>query len=148
MALSLRYVVVDGCPVPRLLAKRIKLLKKDVPGAVLQSCYRGKDAERLLHKHGKHSQAELYAGWRARRPGFNPANPPGRSSHELRSDGVAYEGPVGRRLPWWCCGMDFNDAAVPKLIEAARRRGWGLRRPYSSGSEYHHLNFTHKPRIR
>lgn len=147
--MSLLYVVIDGCPVPRLLAKRIKLLKKDVPAARLQSCYRGNDAVRLLHKNGKHSQTELYAGWVARRRGFNPANPPGRSTHELRSDGVAYKGvPAGGKLAWWQCGMDFNDAAVPALISAAAKRGWGLRRPYSSGSEYHHINFTHKPRIR
>jgi hypothetical protein len=146
--MNLRYVVIDGCPVPRLLAKRIRLLKKDVPSARLQSCYRGKDAEKLLHAHGKHSQAELYAGWIARRPGFNPANPPGRSSHELRSDGVAYTGPVGRKLPWWCCGMDFDDAHTGALIAAASRRGWVLRRPYPAGSEFHHLNFERKPRIR
>lgn len=146
--MSLRYVIIDGCPVPRLLAKRIRLLKKEVPSARLQSCYRGKDAERLLHKYGKHSQAELYAAWVARRPGANPANPPGRSTHELRSDGVAYAGPLGRKLAWWQCGMDFNDAAVPALIAAAAKRGWGLHRPYSAGSEYHHLNFTHKPVIR
>lgn len=27
-------------------------------------------------------QQRLYDGWKARKPGFNPANPPGRSKHE------------------------------------------------------------------
>jgi len=146
--MSLRYVIIDGCPVPRLLAGKVRALKRAVPSAVLQSCYRGSDAERLLRKYGKHSQAQLYAAWQRRDPGASPANPPGRSSHEQRSDGVAYPGPVGRRLEYWQVGMDWNDAAVPHLIAHAAVRGWRLRRPYSAGTEYHHLNFTRKPRFR
>lgn len=144
--MSLRFVVIDNCPVPRRLARRVRALKRTVPGAQLNSCYRGSGATRLLHRLGKHTQAELYHGWINRQPGFYPANPPGFSSHELRSDGTPFYGPRGRRLPFWKVGMDWNDADVPRLIEAAKRRGWVLQRPYSSGSEYHHISFARRPR--
>jgi hypothetical protein len=144
-----RFVVIDGCPVPRALAPAIRELKHDVPSARLNSCYRGRRAKGLLHRLGKRTQAELYDGFRRGLAGYLPANPPGRSTHELRSDGVAYRGPVGRPLlSGWKCGMDFNDQDVPKLLAAARKRGWALRQPYRSGSEYHHLNFAKRPRVK
>jgi GH24 family phage-related lysozyme (muramidase) len=50
-------------------------------------------------------QAELYAGWVARRPGYNPANPPGTSWHEYDEDGEA-----GDDLPSgpWAYAVDFD----------------------------------------
>src|SRR4051812_14977149 len=123
---SLRYAVIDGCPVPRLLAGKVRELKRAVPGARLQSCYRGTDAESLLRRLGKSSQRALWLLWQRRAPGANPANPPGRSTHELRSDGVAYPGPVGRKLSYWQVGMDWDDAHIEALIRAAKRRGWVL----------------------
>lgn len=145
--MSLRFVVIDQCPVPRRLARKVKALKRDVPSARLNSCYRGNAARRLLHKLGKHTQAELYAGWVKRLPGYYPANPPGFSSHELRSDGNAFFGkPRGASIPWWQCGMDWNDQDIPKLKAAAANRGWRLVQPYPSGSEFHHVNFSGRPR--
>jgi hypothetical protein len=145
--MSLRFVVIDGCPVPRRLARKVRALKRAVPSARLNSCYRGDAARRLLHRLGKHSQRELYDGYRRGLPGYYPANPPGFSSHELRSDGNAvYRKPRGARLAWWQCGMDFNDQDVPRLKAAAANRGWDLRQPYPTGSEYHHLNFAKRPR--
>lgn len=141
----MKFVIVDGCPVPLAIAPQVRQLKKDVPSAVLQSCYRGDLATNLLKRLHKSTQAMLYYGWLHRLPGYNPANPPGRSTHELRSDGVAYRGPVGRGLFAWQCGMDWNDAAITALQKAARKHGWTLFRPYASGSEYHHLNFKRRP---
>lgn len=138
----MRYSVIDGCPCPRPLYPILKKLKKET-GCVYQSIYRGSDVEALLNKYGKHSQAYLYEHQGTE--GIGPANPPGRSTHELRSDGVAYPGPVGRKLKWWQCGIDVDDADVAKLIVAAHRHGWTLFRPYPSGSEYHHLNFARRP---
>lgn len=140
----MRYAVVQDCPVPAPLAPILRRLLTD-SGARLESCYRGPDAEPLLHRLGKHSQRELYWMWLHRRPGANPANPPGRSTHELRSDGVAYKGPPGRRLAWWQVGIDIDDAHVAAFAAAARRRGWHVRRPYLAGSEHHHLNFVKPP---
>jgi hypothetical protein len=115
-----------------LLAKEAK--------ATINSIYRGSDAAWLLHRYGKHTQAELYATLPA-----GTANPPGRSTHELRSDGVAYGGPVGRHLEWWQQGIDVNDGDVRRMIKAAESHGWHLFQPYHAGVEFHHLNFYHKP---
>lgn len=155
--MAFHLVVVDNCPCPERLARKIKLLKHDVPGATLQSCYRGEDAAHLLHQHGKHTQGELYAMWvsYSRRygrqgaidRGVYPANPPGESSHEGFSDGNSVYGvPRGGRLKWWQVGMDFDDAHIAALEHAAKKRGWTLVRPYPTGSEYHHVNFTREPK--
>jgi hypothetical protein len=141
--MSLKYEpVIDGCPCPRPLYPILKKLKKET-GCTYASIYRGTDAEALLNRYGKHSQAYLYAHQGTE--GIGPANPPGQSTHELRSDGVPYAGPVGRKLVWWQCGIDVDDAHVEALIAAAKRHGWKLYRPYGSGSEYHHVNFSEKP---
>lgn len=95
-------------------------------------------------RYGKLSQAALYAGWIAGKAGFNPANPPGRSTHELRSDGVAYRGPVGRPLSWWQLGLDVTDADT--LLRVLNRLGYSAFRPYSAGSEAHHINLRKSPR--
>jgi hypothetical protein len=140
------FVVIDNCPVPSRLADQVRTLKAEVPGATLNSCYRGQRAARLLHRLGKHTQAELYNGWVRRLPGYLPANPPGFSSHELRSDGNPIYGPRGSKIPWWKVGMDWDDQWISQLQVAAHRHGWKLIRPYSSGTEYHHVSFSRKPR--
>lgn len=134
------FRVIQGSPCNATVAPYFALLADDAH-ATINSLYRGQDAAAILHAHGKHTQAELYA---TLPPGV--ANPPGRSSHELRSDGVAYPGPIGRPLPWWGQGIDVNDSDVPAMIAAARRRGWTLVQSYHSGAEVHHLNFARKPR--
>lgn len=144
-----KYVDVQGCPVPRQLATVIKP-SLAATGATLTSCYRGSDPQgsAILHAHGKHTQEQLYDGWIRRLPGFLPANRPGTSTHELRSDGVAYPGPVGRVLEWWQCGMDVDDAHVDAFIRHLAGRGVTARRPYPSGSEHHHINLTRRPPLR
>lgn len=145
----MQFEVIDRCPVPKAIAAQVRVLKRDVPGARLNSAYRGDLAAGILKRLGKSTQAMLYRGWLRRLPGFNPANPPGFSTHELRSDGVAYRGPRGRPLRAWGCGMDWGPPdLVDDVIAAARRRGWSLFRPYSSGSERQHLNFKSKPKLR
>jgi lysozyme len=135
----LKYSVIDDCPTPKPLYPILRKLKKET-GCVYQSIYRGTDVEKLLERHGKHDQAWLYTHLP---PGT--ANPPGRSTHELDSDSVPYAGPVGRKLHWWQCGIDVDDAHVDAVIAAAKRHGWTLFRPYGSGVEFHHVNFAHKP---
>lgn len=135
--MALRYAVLDGCPCPRPLYPILKKLKKET-GCTFNSIYRGDDVASLLHKVGKHTQRELFEELP---PGV--ANPPDRGTHILLGDGVV--GTLHEKLPWWKCGMDVNDADVPKLIAAAHRHGWKLYRPYPSGSEFHHLNFAQKP---
>src|SRR3954470_16711372 len=126
----MKLSVVGNRPVPAEIARQVELLLHDVPHAQLLSAYRGDAARSLLKRLGGHTQAFLYHAWRRRLPGFNPANPPGRSTHELRSDGVAYRGPVGRKLSYWCVGMDVDDGHVAAFKRAAAKHGWIAFQPY------------------
>lgn len=133
------FLVIQGCPCNPAIAPYFALLIK-WSNATVNSIYRGDDAASILHRHGKHTQRELFE---TLPPGT--ANPPGRSTHELHSDGVAYAGPVGRRLEWWQQGIDVNDGNVHDMIMHAARHGWHLFQPYRSGVEFHHLNFKTRP---
>jgi hypothetical protein len=138
------YVLVDCCPVPAKLEQVMRACLHE-SGATLQSCYRADDVSALLAKCGKHSQTWLYQHQgRPEQP--NPANPPGRSTHELRNDGVAYRGPAGMPLPYWCVGIDIDDAHVQAFIRAAAKHGWIATITYpGSRSEYHHVNWRREP---
>lgn len=126
---------------PAVLAIRVR------SGARLNSCYRGDKATSLLKRLGKMTQRMLYGGWVRRLPGYNPANPPGYSTHELFSDGVAYRRrPRGVPLASWKCGMDWNDSAA--ALNAGRELGFDIRRPYGGDREYQHLNFYRKPKVK
>jgi lysozyme len=137
------FEIIQGCPVPSEIADEIKVLIHDT-GATLNSAYRGESAKGLLHKHGKHTQAELYAGWVRRLPGYLPANPPDRGTHILLGDGVV--GKVHQKLAPWQCGMDWSRAHIVAIKKAAAKRGWYVYQPYSDPREYHHLNFARKPK--
>jgi lysozyme len=138
---------LDGCAVPAQLEPILAAIKHDT-GCVYASVYRGSDAAAILNAHGKHTQQQLWDATPAQRAAWGvlgTPNPPGRSTHELRSDGVAYAGPAGRALAWWQCGIDVDDAHVAAFIAAAGKRGWAAFRPYSSGVEYHHVDFRRLP---
>lgn len=136
-----RTVAFDGTPTMRGLA------------LVLQDCrdhgWRGhlssSDRRRgVAERYGKLSQYALYvAYWVKHLAGYAPANRPGQSTHELRSDGHAYRGPVGRPLAWWQLGLDVSEDA--QLVRIARRLGYDLRHPYRSGAEAHHVNLYANP---
>jgi hypothetical protein len=136
------FLVLQGCPANKWVAPYFALLAHEA-GATVNSIYRGDDAKSILRAHGKHTQRELYD---TLPPGV--ANPPGRSTHELRSDGVAYRGPIGRTLEWWQQGIDVNDGDVERMKEVAGWHGWHLFQPYRSGVEFHHLNFASQPHPR
>jgi Putative peptidoglycan binding domain len=143
MAKKVEFDVIDGCPVPRELADEVRLLKQKT-GSSLSSCDRSPEVEPLLKKHGKQSQRQLYNGWVKRLAGFNPANPPGFSTHERRNDGAAYPGRRGGRLEPWQVGMDWNPPG-PVVREAAKR-GWIVTVTYQDNPrEAHHLNFRKAP---
>jgi hypothetical protein len=138
------YEIVGGCVAPARLAPFLRTLQAET-GCIYASIYRGSDADPLLHRLGKHDQGEEYHLYiTGQEP--NPANPPGRSTHECKSDGVPYPGPIGRQLEPWQCGIDVDDAHVPAMIAAAARHGWVLFQPYPGGREYHHLNFRFEPK--
>ncbi|MBA3244687.1 MAG: glycoside hydrolase family protein [Actinobacteria bacterium] len=143
----MKFEVIDNCPVPVHLAPVIHEIKRRT-GATLNSCDRSPEAEPFLKrcKPAKMSQRELYEGFRLGKPGFNPANAPGLSTHERRNDGVAYPGPAKFPLPYWCVGMDWENA--DGVIEAAGRLGFTAARTYPlSAREQHHLNFRKEPKL-
>jgi murein L,D-transpeptidase YcbB/YkuD len=143
-----KFEIIDNCPVPARLAPVIREIKART-GATLNSCDRSPEAEPLLLKCAppKMSQRQLFEGFKAGRPGFNPANPPGRSTHERRNDGVAYAGPVGMPLMWWQVGMDWQNSEA--VVRAAAALGYTATRTYPSNPrETHHLNFRKEPLVK
>jgi hypothetical protein len=143
--LAMRFEVIDNCAVPAKLADEVRELKR-LTGAVLNSCDRSAAAEPILKRYGKQSQRQLYDGWVQRRPGYNPANPPGFSTHERRSDGVAFPIRRGMPLPYWQVGMDWSNGAA--VTAAARRRGWIATLTYPNNPrEAQHVNFRRQPRL-
>lgn len=146
----MRFAEVHGCPVParRKFDDLVRRVAERAP-ARLNSCYRGSDRHALpiLRRHGKSTQRELWLRWIRREPGANPANPPGRSTHELRSDGVAYAGPPGRPLRHWQVGMDWTNA--PAVVREFNRNGFSAAITYPSNPlESHHVNLRRHPRLR
>lgn len=134
--------VIDGCPAPAWIAPYIYIVLRDA-GMIAASIYRGEDAASILHRHGKHTQAEIHRMY----PSIS--NPAGRSQHELRSDGYANLGPAGRHLHWWQVGIDAGDnsaASKVRVVNAAQRHGWSVRHPYTRGVEGHHFCFAAPPK--
>lgn len=148
--LHLRTIAMDGAPTYWGLAKPLVRAREHGWSGRLASSDRRKG---VAERFGKKSQATLYRCFVERqRLGRCPAscggdcanaNAPGQSSHEQRSDGAQFAGPVGRRLLWWELGLDLGDSQG--ALAALQRLGYGVRRPYSSPGEYHHLNFTTSP---
>lgn len=136
-------VAFDGTPMFRGHALMLDDARRNGWGGKVNSADR---REGTAERYGRLSQAALYAGWIAHRAGFNPANPPGRSTHELRSDAVAYRGPVGRPLSWWQLGLDCSEAA--ELRTVLNRLGYAAFRPYPDGREVHHVNLRRSPTAR
>jgi peptidoglycan hydrolase-like protein with peptidoglycan-binding domain len=144
----MKFKVIDCCPAPAKLYPELLAIKQ-ATGCTYASIYRGTSSGAAKYLTGgppcyKHTQAWIYANYP---PGV--ANPPGRSTHECRNDGVAYPGPAYMPLPWWCCGIDVDDAHVQAVCNAARARGWIVTVTYpGSAVEYHHVNFRKEPHIK
>lgn len=142
----MRFLAIDGCPAPYDVAPYIYLVLRRA-GLAAQSIYRGEDpaAKAILHRHGKHTQAELSNASIARRAGWGVTgtpNRPGHSSHELFSD-------HGERIAEWHIGIDAGpntDANRFKLQAAAHHYGLTIEFPYDSVVEYHHWRFKTRPR--
>jgi len=139
--------VLDGTPC--VIAHKLFLLDCRRHGhwhGVLVSCDRRTKIGKLLHKLGKMTQQELIELFE-RGEGF-PADSIDTSSHTRHSDSVSYpEIPYGHVLPYlWMLGMDVT--LWDELLSAARHLGYGLRQPYPSSSEMHHVNLTRDPKHR
>jgi hypothetical protein len=142
----MKFVVIDECAVPARLGPEIERIKAE-SGATLNSCDRSPAAETILRRFGKKSQRELYEGFVKGLPGFNPANPPGKSTHERRNDGVAFPGPAGMLLRYWQVGMDWSNPDA--VVRAASKAGFTATVTYKRNArEAHHLNFRKEPRLK
>lgn len=102
----------------------------------------------VAERYGHSSQYALYQAFLAGR-GY-PANPPGRSSHELRSDGnPVYRVPAGHSLAPYMLGIDAIDDGssndCSRLLWHLQRVGFHVARPYHTGAEAHHFLFTQDP---
>lgn len=83
------------------------------------------------------AQNYLYQGWLARRPGFNPANPPGLSNHE------AEPGQDAASVPWAALAVDVGGQKERFANEA----GHLVHRP-ASGEDWHfQLHANSSPRF-
>lgn len=142
-------------PVPRKLGYPTRAICEE-SGTWINSALRTQRAVTWARKRGADlsSQAELYYGYVAGLPGYNPANRPGQSTHERRSDGIAYAIAVGLPLRWWQCGLDIGGPRSSRenaqaFCEAARRHNWIASITYpSSPNEQHHVNFRKMPKYR
>lgn len=147
--LEKNFAPIDSCPAPKLLIPELVAIKHDIGlgdgDTLYESIFRGVECREMLAKFGKHDQEYLYEHQGTQ--GIGPANPPGHSTHELFSDGVAYPIPDGHRLPfYWMVGLDVRDVYVEECMAAGRRRGWIITITYpSQPSEHHHLNCRAEP---
>lgn len=116
-------------------------------GATLNSGARTVEAVLWARKQGAvlSSQQELFDDFQRDPVHFNPANPPGQSTHEGKNDGAAYRfWPKFFSLPWWAWGMDIwpSDGAV----EEFNKHGFSAAITYPGNPrEGHHVNLRKKP---
>lgn len=151
--LARRTIGFDGTPIFWGLAKPLVRARERGWGGRLTSADRRSG---VPERFGKKSQAALFSCFQrsaqiGRCPGecsgdCNPANPPGHSSHELRSDGSAAFGGrgSGSKLNWWELGIDADDS--DGLLKHLKALGYKAHHSYpGSASEAHHINFTANP---
>jgi GH25 family lysozyme M1 (1,4-beta-N-acetylmuramidase) len=141
----MRFAVVDSCPVPSGAAPLV-VEAKHRSGETLESCFRGSEARAILARFGKHDQAYLWNGWVRRLPGFNPANPPGFSTHECFNDGPAFPSiRRGGRIPEVCVGQDWSNGA--HVVQVYRAMGVNAALTYpGSVREKQHINIRQAPK--
>ena len=151
--LHTRTIPLDGTPIFWGLAKPLVRARERGWGGRLTSADRRAG---IPERFGKMSQASLFSCFtRSKAMGrcpsdcsgnCNPANPPGFSSHELRSDGSrGFPGKArGAKLKWFELGIDVDDS--DGLLKHLQALGYKVHRTYpGSTTEAHHLNFTASP---
>lgn len=145
----MKYKLLNGKPVPAALYDELQKIGAEA-GAWLTSCARNQKAVSWARAHGASlsSQKEL---WDLYQRGLgNPANPPGYSTHEFRSDGVAFAIPRGWPIRYWMVGQDWADGAHARAVcAAARKHNWVATITYPSNpQEQHHVNFRREPHLK
>lgn len=142
----MKYDVIDGRPASPRVIVLLKKVEAADPSITFSSLQRNQEAVNYARRLGYSlsSQEELYAGYAAGLPGYNPANRPGGSTHELRNDGVAYPGAYGAPLEDWKVGIDSNNASA--VIRELAKLGVTASITYPDNPrEGHHINIRKKP---
>lgn len=147
------YGVVNyhGVPMYRCLAWALRDYELHGGHLIVNSADRRDGVVRRFNRrYGTHLQSQkmLWDGFRAGRPGFFPANPPGFSSHELRADGTAFYGARGAMIPRYKLGIDAVNTPggdASHVVKWLNAHGYRSTRPYSTSSERHHFSFAKSP---
>jgi hypothetical protein len=150
-----RHIIgMDGAPLFWGLAKPlVRARERGWEGHVNAGDRRAPTAE----KYGKKSQKTLHNCFKATAGGTkpcppkcggdcNPANAPGQSSHELRSDGTASFSTqvVGGKLHWWELGVDVENPEA--LLKHFVKLDYKAHKTYpNTPKERQHINFTQDP---
>jgi hypothetical protein len=144
-------------PMPRGLAFAISHIEQH--GAPV-SIYSADRTVAAIAEHnaefGTNLHAQQYLFDNQGKPGFNPANPPNRTSHCYFADGnPAYKTPAGAAIapggaiPWYSLGVDLSDVGkveiVTQFLKVAHSLGYQFVQPYPSGSEQHHVVSVKSP---
>lgn len=145
--MSIQLVKINCTAVPVVIEPDIRAVHAKT-GYWPISVYRGPECEPIINPCGEHSQRQLVNASPAQRAQWGvlgTPNPIGRSTHECRSDGVAFSGPVGRIIEDGQCGMDYPNQSIPVVMWAFRVLGHRPFHPYTSGVEYHHIDLLTPP---
>jgi hypothetical protein len=152
-------VSFHGVPMFRGLAFAIDHIEDHGGRVVIASADRRvKSIEEHNRQFGTRLHAQQFLFDNQWKPGFNPANPPNRTSHCLFCDDRvaavmrAHGHPrlrAGSKLPWYALGIDLSDRGTQEhpqhFIHVAHELGYNVVQPYSSGSERHHVIFVEGP---
>ena len=103
---------------------------------------------RFNNRYGTDIHSQKFLFDHQHEDGFFPANPPGFSSHELRSDGHPFYGPRGKPIRRHMLGIDATQRPggdARDLVTWLNRHGYRAKRPYIASSERHHFSFIDPP---
>lgn len=144
-------------PMPRGLAFAIYHIEKHgAPVAIFSADRTVKAIAEHNKQFGTSLHAQQYLFDNQGKPGFNPANPPQKTSHCYFADGnPAYKNSRGQivaaggRIPWYALGIDLCDRGkredCREFLRIAHQLGYEFIQPYSSGSERHHVVCVKSP---
>lgn len=147
------YVSFQGVPMRRGQAFAIDHIeRRGAKVDIFSACRRDKIIAEHNRQFGTHLHGQQFLFDHQGEPGFNPANPPNKTSHCGFADatiGALLRVPVGGELPWYAEGIDLCDRGkvedVSNFLAVARGLGYHFVQPYRSGSERHHVILVESP---
>jgi hypothetical protein len=150
-------VSFHGVPIPRGLAFAIWHIEDHgAPVSIFSADRTVKAIADHNAQFGTQLHAQQFLFDNQNKPGFNPANPPARTSHCYFADGnPAYKNSKGQivapggRIPWYSVGIDLADKGKTEdcrhFLTVAHKLGYEFIQPYKVGSEQHHVIAVKSP---